>query len=270
MQGPAAVWNSAFWTVLAVELAVFLLAVRTALPRRRAAPRLHLKGTTMNNSTRTAPARARRGARLRAAAGRRVPRRAVLHAGLAARHLGDERQLAQPVPERRGIRHAHLPHVAVLLHRGLLRAPAAPEARRAADSGRTARMRIALPLVAGWVVAVPADRPRLVRPASPRCSAARCRRCREMPTQPGVFPLTHLWFLYQLLLIYVAVTRVRALIVAPRSARRNCAALVDAVVAAPMRTRRRGVHARHSRWPRRCSRCRCGSTGRAFRLRTCR
>jgi hypothetical protein len=30
MQGPVAVWNSAFWTVLAVELAVFLILL--ALP----------------------------------------------------------------------------------------------------------------------------------------------------------------------------------------------------------------------------------------------
>ena len=46
----------------------------------------------------------------------------------------------------------------------------------------------------------------------------------EMPKVPGAFPLTHLWFLYQLLLIYVAVHRDSRRRRASRSARRNCAA----------------------------------------------
>ena len=42
MQGPVAVWNAAFWSVLAVELVVFLIRAGPALARRRATPRLPL------------------------------------------------------------------------------------------------------------------------------------------------------------------------------------------------------------------------------------
>jgi ABC-type multidrug transport system ATPase subunit/peptidoglycan/LPS O-acetylase OafA/YrhL len=91
--------------------------------------------------------------------------------------------------------------------------------------------RIAIPLIAGWVILTPAilavwgwgagkvfgGNP----PAPP-------------PMPAGFFPLWHLWFLYQLLLIYVALYAVRALIVhldvAQRVRRR-----VDAVVTATLR-----------------------------------
>ena len=71
--------------------------------------------------------------------------------------------------------------------------------------------RIAIPLVAGWVVLFPAIAfiwtvgvTKVFGGATPPMP--------EMPKVPGAFPLTHLWFLYQLLLIYVAVIAVRTLV----------------------------------------------------------
>jgi ABC-type multidrug transport system ATPase subunit/peptidoglycan/LPS O-acetylase OafA/YrhL len=56
----------------------------------------------------------------------------------------------------------------------------------------------------------------------------------QMPKVPGAFPLTHLWFLYELLLLYVAVIAVRALIVRLDAAQKfRC--VVDAVVASSIR-----------------------------------
>ena len=93
-------------------------------------------------------------------------------------------------------------------------------ANRGAAHRRTAGRRLGGP--------VSDDRGRLVRRASPRSLAATppapCRRC----PGAGAFPLAHLWFLYQLLLLYVAVTAVRALVVRLRRARRNLRCLVDA------------------------------------------
>jgi ABC-type multidrug transport system ATPase subunit/peptidoglycan/LPS O-acetylase OafA/YrhL len=70
--------------------------------------------------------------------------------------------------------------------------------------------RIALPLVIGWVILFPliawvwtvgvTKTLGGVAPAPP-----------ELPKTPGAFPLTHLWFLYQLLLLYAAVIGLRAL-----------------------------------------------------------
>ena len=53
----------------------------------------------------------------------------------------------------------------------------------------------------------------------------------EMPKVPGAFPLTHLWFLYQLLLIYVAVIAVRG-IVARLDPAQKLRGLVDKAVTA--------------------------------------
>jgi ABC-type multidrug transport system ATPase subunit/peptidoglycan/LPS O-acetylase OafA/YrhL len=93
--------------------------------------------------------------------------------------------------------------------------------------------RIAIPLVAGWVILFPAiafvwsvglskvfgGTP----PAMP-----------EMPKVPGAFPLTHLWFLYQLLLLYVAFIALRAIFVRLDGAQklRN---LVDTAVTGALR-----------------------------------
>ena len=98
------------------------------------------------------------------------------------------------------LRHAHLPHVAVLLHRGLSSAACCIRSSARAVSGRTAAS--ASPCrwsPAGWccfrssassgsvgITKVFGGTP----PAMP-----------EMPKVLGAFPLTHLWFLYQLLLI---------------------------------------------------------------------
>ena len=57
----------------------------------------------------------------------------------------------------------------------------------------------------------------------------------EMPKMPGAFPLTHLWFLYQLLLIYVAVHRGPRARRAPRSAQK-LRGLVDKAVSGSIRT----------------------------------
>jgi ABC-type multidrug transport system ATPase subunit/peptidoglycan/LPS O-acetylase OafA/YrhL len=69
--------------------------------------------------------------------------------------------------------------------------------------------RIAVPLVAGWVILMPTIMfvwnigATKVFGGTPPAPPA-------MP--PGFFPLAHLWFLYQLLLLYVAVIAVRAII----------------------------------------------------------
>jgi hypothetical protein len=70
--------------------------------------------------------------------------------------------------------------------------------------------RIAVPLVIGWVILFPliawiwtvgvAKTLGGAAPAMP-----------EMPKTPGAFPLTHLWFLYQLLVLYAAVLGLRAI-----------------------------------------------------------
>jgi ABC-type multidrug transport system ATPase subunit/peptidoglycan/LPS O-acetylase OafA/YrhL len=72
--------------------------------------------------------------------------------------------------------------------------------------------RIAVPLVVGWVVLFPLiawvwsiGLAKVFGGAAPPMP--------EMPKTPGAFPLTHLWFLYQLLLLYVGVVVVRAAIV---------------------------------------------------------
>ncbi len=72
--------------------------------------------------------------------------------------------------------------------------------------------RIGIPLVAGWVVLFPIIAyvwtigiAKTFGGAPPPMP--------EMPKVAGAFPLTHLWFLYLLLLIYVAVLAVRALLV---------------------------------------------------------
>src|SRR6478735_3695953 len=71
--------------------------------------------------------------------------------------------------------------------------------------------RILVPLVVGWVVMAPLifaiwgmGMSKMLNGAPPP----------PMPPMPDHwFPLTHLWFLYQLLLLYVAVVAIRALIV---------------------------------------------------------
>jgi ABC-type multidrug transport system ATPase subunit/peptidoglycan/LPS O-acetylase OafA/YrhL len=72
--------------------------------------------------------------------------------------------------------------------------------------------RIAVPLVAGWVLLFPAiafvwylGMQKVFNGAPPAMP--------EMPKQPGAFPLTHLWFLYQLLWLYAGALLARSAIV---------------------------------------------------------
>ena len=72
--------------------------------------------------------------------------------------------------------------------------------------------RIAVPLVVGWMLLFPAigfvwylGMQKVFNGAPPAMP--------EMPKQPGAFPLTHLWFLYQLLWLYAGALLVRSMLV---------------------------------------------------------
>jgi ABC-type multidrug transport system ATPase subunit/peptidoglycan/LPS O-acetylase OafA/YrhL len=71
--------------------------------------------------------------------------------------------------------------------------------------------RIAIPLVAGWVVLSPILGFIWVTGLT-KVFGGTMPPMPEMPKTPGAFPLTHLWFLYQLLLTYAVVLALRALI----------------------------------------------------------
>src|SRR5688572_7782362 len=96
-------------------------------------------------------------------------------------------------------------------------------------------LRIAVPLVAGWVVLFPiiglvwsVGITQVFNGAPPAMP--------EMPKVPGAFPLTHLWFLYQLLMLYVAVTLLRAVFERIGDApKQKLRALVDAGISAALR-----------------------------------
>ncbi|HEU4779310.1 MAG TPA: acyltransferase family protein [Steroidobacteraceae bacterium] len=94
--------------------------------------------------------------------------------------------------------------------------------------------RIAVPLIAGWVVLFPligyiwiTGITKVLGGVAPTMP--------EMPKTPGAFPLTHLWFLYQLLLTYVAVLAIRSIIARldPAQKLRN---LVDKLVSGSIRS----------------------------------
>jgi len=96
-------------------------------------------------------------------------------------------------------------------------------------------LRIAVPLVAGWVVLFPiiglvwtVGITKVFNGAPPAMPA--------MPSVPGAFPLTHLWFLYQLLMLYVAVTLLRAVFERIGDApKQKLRALVDAGISGALR-----------------------------------
>jgi ABC-type multidrug transport system ATPase subunit/peptidoglycan/LPS O-acetylase OafA/YrhL len=71
--------------------------------------------------------------------------------------------------------------------------------------------RIALPLVAGWVVLFPLIS-FIWATGITKVFGGTLPSMPEMPKTPGAFPLIHLWFLYQLLLIYAAVLAIRAIV----------------------------------------------------------
>jgi ABC-type multidrug transport system ATPase subunit/peptidoglycan/LPS O-acetylase OafA/YrhL len=94
--------------------------------------------------------------------------------------------------------------------------------------------RIAIPLVAGWVVLFP-----LIgyvwMTGITKVFGGTIPPMPEMPKTPGAFPLTHLWFLYQLLLTYVAVLAIRA-IVARVDPAQKLRGFVDRVFSGSLRT----------------------------------
>jgi ABC-type multidrug transport system ATPase subunit/peptidoglycan/LPS O-acetylase OafA/YrhL len=94
--------------------------------------------------------------------------------------------------------------------------------------------RILVPLVCGWVVLFPLIAWIWTVGISKALGGAPPAPPPEMP--PGWFPLTHLWFLYELLLLYVAVIALRALVVRFDGAQklRN---LVDTMVVNSIRMR---------------------------------
>jgi ABC-type multidrug transport system ATPase subunit/peptidoglycan/LPS O-acetylase OafA/YrhL len=94
--------------------------------------------------------------------------------------------------------------------------------------------RIAIPLVAGWVVLFPMISFVWVTGIT-KVFGGNMPPMPEMPKVPGAFPLTHLWFLYQLLLIYVAAISIRSIIARldPAQKLRN---FIDKVVHASIRT----------------------------------
>jgi ABC-type multidrug transport system ATPase subunit/peptidoglycan/LPS O-acetylase OafA/YrhL len=93
--------------------------------------------------------------------------------------------------------------------------------------------RIALPLVIFWVVLFPVIG-FVWQWGLAKVFGGQVPPMPEMPKQPGAFPLTHLWFLYQLLILYVAVTAIRSLFARFDTARR-VRDLIDRLVAASLR-----------------------------------
>jgi ABC-type multidrug transport system ATPase subunit/peptidoglycan/LPS O-acetylase OafA/YrhL len=96
-------------------------------------------------------------------------------------------------------------------------------------------LRIAVPLVAGWVILFPLiglvwslGIAKLFNGAPPAMP--------EMPKVPGAFPLTHLWFLYQLLMLYAAMTLLRAVFERiPDAPKQKLRAMVDSGLSAALR-----------------------------------
>ncbi len=95
-------------------------------------------------------------------------------------------------------------------------------------------LRILVPLICGWVVLFPLIAWIWTVGITKALGGTPPAPPPEMP--PGWFPLTHLWFLYELLLLYVAVIALRALVVRFDGAQklRN---LIDAMVVNSIRMR---------------------------------
>src|SRR5688572_23617704 len=87
--------------------------------------------------------------------------------------------------------------------------------------------RIAVPLVVGWIILAPLIMYLWATGLSKATGGAPAAPPPQMPAD--FFPLTHLWFLYQLLLLYVAVIAIRALVLR-LDAGRKWRALLDRLV----------------------------------------
>jgi peptidoglycan/LPS O-acetylase OafA/YrhL len=75
--------------------------------------------------------------------------------------------------------------------------------------------RILLPLIAGWIVVFPAIAVVWIWGLTKTFGSTLPPPPAEMPpSPPGAFPLTHLWFLYYLLVLYAAVLLGRAIVLA--------------------------------------------------------
>jgi peptidoglycan/LPS O-acetylase OafA/YrhL len=101
----------------------------------------------------------------------------------------------------------------------------------AADRAR----RIAAPMVVGWVLVYPAIRELWIRGAQKAVAPVGLPASTAAPSPPplGAFPMTHLWFLYYLLVLYVVAIVGRAAVVAldpNESARRAVDRLARAAV----------------------------------------
>jgi ABC-type multidrug transport system ATPase subunit/peptidoglycan/LPS O-acetylase OafA/YrhL len=73
--------------------------------------------------------------------------------------------------------------------------------------------RILIPLVVGWVVVFPALAAVWIWGLTKTFAALTPPPAVAPPSPPGAFPLTHLWFLYYLLVLYVIVLLCRAIVV---------------------------------------------------------
>src|SRR4051812_45706754 len=94
-------------------------------------------------------------------------------------------------------------------------------------------LRIGVPLVVGWAILWPLIMA-IWSAGMNKFFGGHVPAMPPMPQVAGAFPLAHLWFLYQLLLLYVAVTVVRSLIV-PFDRANKLRCFVDAVVTSSLR-----------------------------------
>jgi ABC-type multidrug transport system ATPase subunit/peptidoglycan/LPS O-acetylase OafA/YrhL len=94
-------------------------------------------------------------------------------------------------------------------------------------------LRIGVPLLVGWVVLFPMIMA-IWGAGISKFYGGHVPPMPEMPKVAGAFPFAHLWFLYQLLLLYVAVTVVRSVVVfVDRKGKLRC--VIDAMVTSSLR-----------------------------------
>jgi len=94
-------------------------------------------------------------------------------------------------------------------------------------------LRIGVPLIVGWVILLPMIAA-IWSAGMNKFFGGHVPAMPPMPQVAGAFPLAHLWFLYQLLLLYVAVTVLRSFIV-PFDGAHKLRCFVDATVTSSLR-----------------------------------